>query len=79
MKETIATYAYSDLTEVVPGAWVPFTHEISTTAGQARFTETVKVDRFVANQPVAESLFIATSFFDKGIDFVDDFAKIYPE
>ncbi|MCF7816975.1 MAG: hypothetical protein K9M54_03745 [Kiritimatiellales bacterium] len=79
MKEKIATYVYSDLTEVVPGTWIPFTHQISTTAGDSLFTETVKVDRYIANKPVAESLFIASSFFDKDIDFVDDFAKIYPE
>jgi hypothetical protein len=37
------------------------------------------VDRYVANEPVAASLFVASSFFDKDIDFVDDFEKIYPE
>jgi hypothetical protein len=79
MKEKTAEYRYSDLSEVVPGAWVPFTHQARILSKEAPFTETVKVDSFVANQPVAETLFIASSFFDKNVDFVDDFKKIYPQ
>ena len=79
MKEKAAAYDYSDFIEAVPGVWVPLTHETRANTGQAEFRETVKMDRFVANKPVAESLFIASSFFDKDIDFVDDFVKIFPE
>ena len=79
MKEKNASYAYSDFNEAVPDVWIPMTHEATIHNEQLDFKETVKIDRFVANQPVAESLFIAPSFFDKDIDFVDDFAKIFPE
>ena len=79
MKEKTADYTYSDFQEVLPDVWVPFHHSASLTANGNSFSETVRIDRFVVNNPVAESLFIASSFFDKDIDFVDDFAKIYPE
>ncbi len=79
MKELLASYAYSDFFEAVPGIWVPFTHEASVENEKISFKETVKVDRFIANKPIAQSLFIPSSFFDKDIDFVDDFAKIFPE
>lgn len=78
MKDLTARYDYSDFNEAVPGVWMPMTHTIVVYGNKSNFSETVKVDRFIANQPVAESLFIAPSFFDKEIDFVDDFAKIYP-
>jgi hypothetical protein len=79
MDVKLADYVYRDFTEAVSGVWVPLTHEVSFWKADSEFTETVKVDRFVANKPVAESLFIASSFFSKNIDFVDEFAKIYPE
>lgn len=78
MKEQKASYAYSDFVEVVSGAWIPMTHEATIHNDQLDFKETVKIDRFIANQPVAESLFFAPGFFDKDIDFVEDFAKIFP-
>ncbi|VGO22553.1 hypothetical protein [Pontiella sulfatireligans] len=79
MAQLIAEYEYSDFTEPVPGVWVPLTHQASIQTDNVGFKETVKVDRFIANKPVAESLFIESSFFDKNIDFVDDFAKISTE
>lgn len=78
-KEKTAAYEYSHFVEAAPGAWVPMTHRATVQDGKIDFKELVKVDRFVANKPVADSLFIAGNFFDKGIDFVDDFAKIFPE
>ena len=79
MKQRIAQFDYRDFIEAVPGVWIPSTHEIKTQSGDQDYAETVRVDRFVANKPIAESLFIASSFFDKGVDFVDDFAKIFPQ
>lgn len=79
MKDTYAEYRYSDFSEAIPGVWVPMTHEAIIHAEGTEFSEIVKVDRFTANQPIAAALFIPSSFFDKGIDFVDDFAKIYPK
>jgi outer membrane lipoprotein-sorting protein len=76
MKELNGTYQYRDFSEVIPGVWVPLTHEAVVQSAAMTYKETVKVDRFIANKPIAESLFIAPNFFDKGIDFVDDFAKI---
>lgn len=76
--EQIATYIYSNHQEVLPVVWIPFLHQGTLATNGNSFEETIRVDRFVANKPVADSLFIATSFFDKSIDFVDDFAKIYP-
>ncbi len=75
----LASYEYTNFVEAVAGTWVPLTHHTTVHDGTIDFEETVKVDRFVANRPVADSLFIASNFFDKGIDFVDDFAKIFPE
>lgn len=79
MKDQTANYAYHDFTEVLPNVWIPFTHEANICNDEHPFKETVKIDRFVANQPIAESLFIPSSFFDKNIDFVDDFARIFAE
>ena len=79
MDNRFADYDYSSFSEVLPGVWVPFTHTALLNRNNVEFKETVKVDRFVANQPIAESLFIPSNFFDKDIDFVDDFAKIFPE
>ncbi len=78
LKTKVADYEYRDFKEVLPGVWVPLTHEASITRPEMIFKETVKIDRFVANQPIAESLFIPANFFSKNIDFVDDFAKIFP-
>lgn len=79
MNDKTADYTYSDFQEVLTDVWVPFHHSASLKSNGNSFTETVRVDRFVVNNPVAESLFIASSFFDKNIDFTDDFAKIFPE
>jgi len=79
MQEQTAGYRYGDFSEVLPGVWVPTTHEVELHKDGIDFSETVKVDRFIANQPIAQSLFNPTSFFDNTIDFVDDFAKIFPE
>jgi hypothetical protein len=80
MQDLTAQYDYRDFREVAPGTWVPLTHETHAHQDkQMKFQEIVKVDRLVVNKPIAESLFIASSFFDKDIDFVDDFAKIFPE
>lgn len=79
LAEKTASYSYSKFTEAVPGVWVPLHHLVESTMGDKAFKETVVVDRYIANKPVAASLFIPSSFFDKNIDFVDDFQKIYPE
>ncbi|MEE9368311.1 MAG: hypothetical protein V3V05_05545 [Pontiella sp.] len=79
MENKYADYNYSNFSEVTPGVWVPFLHEAMINYPEAQFTETVKIDRYVTNKPIAESLFIPSNFFDKNIDFVDDFAKIFPE
>jgi outer membrane lipoprotein-sorting protein len=79
MKDKTADYDYSDFQEVLTGVWVPFRHLATLRSSNGNHTETVRVDSFIANKPVAESLFIAASFFDKEIDFVDSFEKIYPE
>ncbi len=79
MNELMAQYDYSDFTEAAPDSWVPLKHMIIQHGEKSDFEETVKIDRYIANKPVATSLFIASSFFDKDVDFVDDFAKIYPE
>lgn len=79
IKEKTADYTYSDFQEILTDVWIPFHHSASLRANGNNFTETVRIDRFIANNPVAESLFVASSFFDKNIDFVDDFAKIFPE
>lgn len=79
MNEKYASYIYRDFMEIESGIWIPLTHEVTALNEKIEFKETVKVDRFIANQPIAESLFIASSFFDKNIDFVDDFTKIFPD
>lgn len=79
MENKIADYVYRDFIEAAPGAWIPLSHAITVQNEQISYKELVTVDRFIANKPVAESLFIASSFFDKDIDFVDEFAKIFPK
>ena len=79
MKVKIAAYTYENLSEVLPGIWIPFTHQISITDGEFQMQETIKVDSFTANQPIAASLFIPANFFNKNIDFVGNFEEIFPE
>jgi len=75
-----ASYHYSDFSEAAPGVWIPLLHEATLSLENGKtFSETVHIDRFIANQPVAVSLFNPTAFFDKEVDFVDSFAKIYSE
>lgn len=75
-----ASYRYSDFQEVGTGAWIPLHHEASLTLEDKNtVSETVQIDRFIANQPIAVSLFNPEAFFDKGIDFVDSFERIYVE
>lgn len=74
----IATYEYCDFAEPIPGVWVPLTHHVSIENAEMTFKETVKVDHFTVNEPLGESLFMPSEYFDKGVDFVDDFAKISP-
>ncbi len=79
METKIADYNYSDFAEIVPGTWIPMAHVATMSNDQFNFTEKVKIDSYIANKPIAASLFIPSNFFDKDIDFVDDFAKIFPE
>lgn len=79
LKKRTAEYRYADFTETLPGVWVPHTHTVSIHNEDMAFTEHVKVDRFLVNKPIAESLFIPTNFFNKEVDFVNDFTKIFPE
>lgn len=72
----VARYEYRDFREALPGVWVPLKHEAEVRDGEAEFTEVTRVDRFVANEPVAASLFEPESFFPNGLDFVDEFADI---
>lgn len=75
-----ASYRYSDFLEAAAGTWIPLLHEATLTLGNGKtFSETIQIDRFIANKPVAVSLFSPSAFFDKEIDFVDSFAKIYVE
>jgi len=75
-----ASYRYSNFKEVVTGIWIPLIHE-ATLYGEGidRVSETIHLDRLVINQPVAVSWFDPKTFFDKEVDFVDSFAKIYGE
>ncbi len=77
--DKVADYEYHDFKEVLPGVWIPLSHRASITRSELNFKETVKIDRFIANQPIAASLFIPRNFFAENIDFVNDFAKIFPE
>jgi len=80
LQEKVASYRYSNFKEVLSGVWVPLLQEAVLAVGDDQeVSETVQVDRFVANEPVAKTLFDPATFFDKQIDFVDSFAKIYGE
>lgn len=78
MRTQIADYTYSDFHEVLPNLFIPFSHHALFPQGPDTYTETIRLDQFTANQPIAASLFIASNFFNKNIDFVADFAKISP-
>lgn len=71
------TYHYSNYSEVLPGVWVPMLHRAEMKQAEDTFSETIQIDRFIVNQPVAESLFNPTSFFEKSVDFVPSFKEIY--
>lgn len=77
MQALNGAYQYRDFSEVIPGVWVPLTHEAVVEYPEMNFKEVVKVDRFIANKPVPESFFIANNFFGKDVDFVEDFKKIH--
>lgn len=77
MKVETASYKYSAFKELIPGVWVPFQHNASLTRQGEKISESIRVDSLTLNQPVAQSLFIASNFFSKDIDFVDDFSKIF--
>lgn len=73
-----AGYEYSDFAEIAPNIWVPMQHHAQWNSPDgSSYSETVHLDEFFANQPVAVSLFDSSMFFDKDIDFVDSFSEIY--
>ena len=80
MKQRTASYRYDHFSEVIPGVEIPLEHRGSLYApGRTPTLESVRVDAFVGNQPVAASLFDAATFMGSDIEFVADFAKIYEE
>jgi hypothetical protein len=78
MKQKHATYRYSKFTEVVDGVFIPFEHAGTLFLhGEEQTHETTRLDAYEANGSIAEALFKPGNFFDKKVEFVDSFKKIY--
>lgn len=78
MNEQIAAYEYSDFSEVLPSVWIPMRYQARLNAAdKTAVTETLKIDEFSVNSPVAVSLFDSSIFFDNKVDFADSFSEIY--
>lgn len=77
-QEKIGSCSYSKFSEVAPGVWVPMLHRATMVRpNDASFSETVRMDRFVANETLANSLFVPATFLSNDIDFVSSFEKVY--
>ncbi|MFH0952866.1 MAG: hypothetical protein V1873_00900 [Verrucomicrobiota bacterium] len=76
MKDKTGQYDYSAFREVLPGVWIPCLHQGTFRIAGSESKETSRVDNLSVNQPIAPSLFDPGPFF-KGVEFVDEFGKIY--
>ncbi|MBP7828479.1 MAG: hypothetical protein KA248_01035 [Kiritimatiellae bacterium] len=76
MNNRTAQYEYSAFQEAAAGAWIPCLHRGTLWAGGVETRETVRIGNLIVNGPIAPGLFVAAPFF-KGVEFVDDFGKIY--
>ena len=77
MKETTLRCDYSDFQQVAGGLWMPCLHRSVLNLGGVETKETSRIDNLSVNQPIPPNLFVAGPFF-KGVEFIDDFSKIYP-
>jgi hypothetical protein len=78
MENLRASYRYRQFSEVAEGVHVPFEHEATLYMdGKAYARETVKLDAYKANRPLAVSLFKPASFFAKDVAFVNSFELIH--
>lgn len=72
MQELVAQYDYSDFYRVSDTCWIPCTHSgFAYNNTGDKITETRHITNLEVNKPIADSLFIASDFFDN-IQFVDD-------
>lgn len=74
-----AKYSYSNWSEPLNGIWIPLRYEAFFESDHGAVRESFFMDRFVANQPIAASLFDPTTFFADKIDFVSDFSEIHSD
>ena len=75
MTDLISRNDFSAFQEVVPGVWIACLQQARLTFEGVDRTETTRVDNVVANGEIPAALFDSTPFF-KGVQWVDDFAKI---
>ena len=76
MKNRTARYDYSAFQPAAGGAVISCLHQGAMWSGGVETRETVRISNLAVNQPIPASLFAAAPFF-KGVEFVDDFGKIY--
>jgi outer membrane lipoprotein-sorting protein len=76
MKTKTGQYDYSAFQEALPGVWIPCLHQGTFRIAGVESKETSRVDNLSVNKPIAPNLFEPGPFF-KGVEFVDDFGKIY--
>jgi len=70
-----AQYDY-DRFEQFDGVWIPLRHRAVLYLPEDEKRETTRFSNVIVNKPIAERLFDYKPFF-KGVEFVDDFEKIY--
>lgn len=68
--QVIAEYLYDKYEEVIEGVYIPFKHSSIISINGVSVTESVFVDQYQVNIPLAESLFIKENFFTDDIDFL---------
>ena len=75
MRERTAVYSYDDFQEAAPSCWIPRVHQaVLHLPGGATVTETRRITNLAVNEPVADRLFSADTFFP-GVTFTDTFAE----
>lgn len=66
---------YSDFEEIAPGAWLAKRQESVLSVGGQKATESVRISKVRANEPVPAAMFDGAAFFP-GVEFTDDFGKM---
>jgi len=78
MRSKTAQCEYSRFREVATGIWIPRLHRTVALIEGVETRETVRISNLAVNEPIANGLFVAHSFFE-GIEFAENFEDIYEQ